>query len=179
MSNKVLIIHPDNECVEFPIYQTLYKGKPYTIVDNPSIADAELRKLIEEHDVIVILGCFLHEGLLAKNIDTGKDFLLIDDTHVELLKRKIVYSISGKRYFEERGVPGLHTGTILTSGFEATLYEVEGTEEEIVNSALRLMTIIGDTLNIPSTREKRAKIFAEYNGIDPISIFNKKEIIAL
>lgn len=179
MSNKVLIIHPDNECVEFPIYQTLYKGKPYTIVDNPSIADAELRKLIEEHDVIVILGCFLHEGLLAKNRDTGKDFLLIDDTHVELLKRKIVYSISGKSYFEERGVPGLHTGTILTSGFEATLYEVEGTEEEIVNSALRLMTIIGDTLNIPSTREKRAKIFAEYNGIDPISIFNKKEIIAL
>ena len=179
MSTKVLVIHPDNEYIGFPVFQTLYQGKPYTIVEDSNISDAELRKLIEEHDVIVMLGCFLHEGLLAQNKDTGKYFLLIDDTHIDLLKRKFVYSISGKRYFEERGVPGLHTGTILTSGFEATLYDVEGTEEEIVNSALRLISIIGDTFDIQDVQEKKVKIFAEYDGIDPISIFNKKQIIAL
>lgn len=179
MHNKVLIIHPDNDCVEFPIYQTLYKGKPYTIIKDSCIADTELRKLIEDHDVIVMLGCFHLDGLLVKNKDTGRYFSLIDETHIELLKRKIVYSIGGKGYFEKHGISGLHIGTILTSGFEASLYEIDGTEEEIINSALRLMAIIGDTLLIQDKREKRAKIFAEYNGIDPISMFNKKKIIAL
>ena len=179
MNEKILVIHPNNEYYGFEIFQNIYKDRACTVITDSSISDGFLRILIERHDAIVIIGCFIEEGLLARNAKTGKDFILINETYVDLLKQKRVYSIGGKDYFTKHKVLGLHTGVILTSGFQASLYEIDATEEEIVCSALRLMTIIGDALEISHPREIEAKIFAEYDGIAPVSLFNKKGIIAL
>jgi hypothetical protein len=179
MNNRVLVIHTDKESAGFEIFQTLYMNKAYTVVDEPDISPDELRRLITEHDVVILIGCFCHDGFLATNTITRKDFVLIDDSYIELLRQKTVYSIGGRRYFERHNVPGLHTGTILTSSFEASLYEIDTPEEEIINSALRLISIIGDTIQVQTPREKKAKILTEYDGFDPMSLFNINEIIAL
>ena len=179
MNQSVLVIHTDKESAGFEMFQTLYMDKPYTVVDKPDISPDELRRLIAEHDVIILIGCFCHDGLLATNPITLNDFVLIDDSYIEILRQKTVYSIGGRRYFERHNVPGLHIGTILTSGFEASLYEIDAPEVEIINSALRIISIIGDTIHSQTPREKKAKILAEYDGFDPVSLFNKNEIIAL
>ena len=179
MNNRVLVIHTDKESAGFEIFQTLYMNKAYTVVDEPDISPDELRRLITEHDIVILIGCFCHDGLLATNPITLKDFVLIDDSYVELLRQKTVYSIGGRRYFERHNVPGLHTSTILTSSFEASLYEIDAPEEKIINSALRLISIIGDTIQVQTPREKKAKILTEYDGFDPMSLFNINEIIAL
>lgn len=179
MKQSVLVIHTDKESAGFEIFQTLYMNKAYTVVDEPDISPDELRRLITEHGVVILIGCFCHDGLLATNPVTRKDFVLIDDSYIELLRQKTVYSIGGRRYFERHNVPGLHIGTILTSGFEASLYEIDAPEEEIISSALRLISIVGDTIQARGPREKKAKILAEYSGVDSLSVFNKNEIIAL
>lgn len=179
MNNRVLVIHTDKESAGFDIFQTLYMNKAYTVVDEPDISPDELRQLIAEHDVIILIGCFCPDGMLATNPKTKREFLLIDDSYIELLRQKTVYSIGGRRYFERHNVPGLHIGTILTSGFEASLYEIDAPEEEIINSALRLISIVGDTIQARGPREKNAKILAEYSGLDSLSAFYKNEIIAL
>lgn len=179
MKQSVLVIHTDKESAGFEIFQTLYMDIAYTVVDKPDISPNELRRLIAEHDAIILIGCFVQDGLLATNPITRKDFVLIDDSFIELLRQKTVYSIGGRRYFERHNVPGLHIGTILTSGFEASLYEIDAPEEEIISSGLRLISIIGDTIQVQTPREKDAKILAEYDGFDPVSLFNKNEIIAL
>ena len=179
MNNRVLVIHTDKESAGFEIFQTLYMNKAYTVVDEPDISPDELRRLITEHGVVILIGCFCHDGLLATNPVTRKDFVLIDDSYIELLRQKTVYSIGGRRYFERHNVPGLHTGTILTSSFEASLYEIDVQEEEIISSALRLISIVGDTIQARDPREKNAKILAEYSGLDSLSAFHKNEIIAL
>lgn len=179
MRQSVLVVHTDKESAGFEIFQTLYMDKAYTVVDKPDISSEELRLLIAEHDVIILIGCFVQEGMLATNTMTRKDFVLIDDSYIELLKRKIVYSIGGRWYFESHNVQGLHIGTILTSGFEASLYEIDAPEEEIISSALRLISIIGDTIQLQDPREKKTKILAEYDELDSLSTFNKNEIIAL
>ena len=179
MNNRVLVIHTDKESAGFEIFQTLYMNKAYTVVDEPDISPDELRRLIAEHDAIILIGCFVQDGLLATNPITRKDFVLIDDSYIELLRQKTVYSIGGRRYFERHNVPGLHIGTILTSGFEASLYEIDAPEEEIINSALRLISIIGDTIQVQTPREKKKKILAGYDGFAPVSLFNINEIIAL
>lgn len=179
MNNRVLVIHTDKESAGFEMFQTLYMNKAYTVVDEPDISPDELRQLIAEHDVIILVGCFVQDGLLATNPITRKDFVLIDDSYIELLRQKTVYSIGGRRYFERHNVPGLHTGTILTSSFEASLYEIDVQEEEIISSGLRLISIIGDTIQVQTPREKKAKILAEYDEFDTVSLFNKNEIIAL
>lgn len=179
MNQSVLVIHTDKESAGFEIFQTLYMDKAYTVVDEPDISPDELRQLITEHDVIILIGCFCQDGLLATNPKTKGEFLLIDDTYIELLKQKILYSIGGRRYFEKHRVSGLHIGTILTSGFEASLYEIDAHEEEIISLGLRLISIIGDTIQVQTPREKKEKILAEHDGFDPVSLFNKNEIIAL
>ena len=179
MKQSVLVIHTDKESAGFEIFQTLYMNKAYTVVDEPDRSPDELRRLIAEHGVVILIGCFCHDGLLATNPVTRKDFVLIDDSYIELLRQKNVYSIGGRRYFERHRVSGLHIGTILTSSFEASLYEIDAPEEEIVNSALRLISIVGDTIQARGPREKKAKILAEYSGLDSLSAFNKNEIIAL
>ena len=179
MNNRVLVIHTDKESAGFEIFQTLYVNKAYTVVDEPDISPDELRRLIAEHDIVILIGCFCHDGLLATNPVTRKDFVLIDDSYIGLLRQKTVYSIGGRRYFERHRVSGLHIGTILTSSFEASLYEIDAPEEKIVSSALRLVSIIGDTIQLQDPREKKTKILAEYDELDPFSIFNKNEIIAL
>ena len=179
MNNRVLVIHTDKESAGFEIFQTLYMDKPYTVVDKPDISPDELRQLSAEHDVIILIGCFVHDGLLATNPITLKDFVLIDDSYIELLRQKTVYSIGGRRYFEKHNVPGLHIGTILISGFEASLYEIDAPEEEIVNSALRLISIIGDTIQVHAPCEKKAKILTNYSEETPVEKFNIGNIIAL
>ena len=179
MTQSVLVIHTDKESAGFEIFQTLYMNKAYAVVDEPDISPDELRRLITEHDIIILMGCFCQDGLLATNPITLKDFVLIDETYIELLRQKTVYSIGGRRYFEGHNVPGLHTGTILTSSFEASLYEVDAPEEEIVNSALRLISIIGDTIQVQTPREKKKKNLAGYDGFAPVSLFNINEIFAL
>lgn len=179
MNNRVLVIHTDKESAGFEIFQTLYMNKAYTVVDEPDISPDELRRLIAEHDAIILIGCFVQGGLLATNPITRKDFVLIDDSYIELLRQKTVYSIGGRRYFERHNVPGLHIGTILTSGFEASLYEIDAPEEEIINSALRLISIIGDTIHSQTPCEKKAKILTKYSGETPVEKFNIGNIITL
>ena len=157
MNQSVLVIHTDKESAGFEIFQALYMDKPYTVVDKPDMSPEELRQLIVEHDIIILIGCFCQDGLLATNPITLKDFVLIDDSYIELLRQKTVYSIGGRRYFERHNVPGLHIGTILTSGFEASLYEIDAPEEEIIRSALSLVSIIGDTIQLRAPREEKAK----------------------
>jgi hypothetical protein len=179
MNNRVLVIHTDKESAGFEMFQTLYMDKPYTVVDKPDISPEELRQLIVEHDVIILIGCFCHDGFLATNTITRKDFVLIDDSYIELLRQKTVYSIGGRRYFERHNVPGLHTGTILTSSFEASLYEIDAPEAKIVSSALKLISIIGDTIHLQAPREKKAKIVVEYTGKMLVEQFNRMSIVAL
>ena len=179
MNENILVIHPDTDSIDFEIFQAIYQNRSCTIIMDPSLPENNIRELIEEHDVIVLIGCFDKDGLLARNSETGRYYILINETYIKLLKQKRVYSIGGKDYFAKHGVPGLHTGAILTSSFVASLYDIEATEEEIVCSAMRLMSILGDTLEMSDLREMEAKIFAEYDNIDPVSSFNKNEIIAL
>ena len=179
MKQSVLVIHTDKENAGFEIFQTLYMDKPYTVVDKPDTSPEELRQLITEHGVVIIIGCFCHDGLLATNPVTRKDFVLIDDSYIELLRQKNVYSIGGRRYFERHNVPGLHTGTILTSSFEASLYEIDAPEEKIINSALRLISIIGDTIHLQTPCEKKAIILTKYSGETPVEKFNIGNIIEL
>ena len=61
MNNRVLVIHTDKESAGFEIFQTLYMNKAYTVVDEPDISPDELRRLIAEHDAIILIGCFVQD----------------------------------------------------------------------------------------------------------------------
>ena len=74
---------------------------------------------------------------------------------------------------------GLHIDSVLTSTFEAMLYDIDASEDEIRDSAQRLMSIIREVISIKDPREMRTKILEEYTGNAQATLFNRKSIIAL
>jgi hypothetical protein len=179
MNNNVLVIHPDDGSVGYDIYQYLYDGLGYDIISDASISDSELTSSIAEHETIIIIGCFTDDGMVMFSKTEHNSFYFINDSHVALLKNKRIISIGGRRFFEQNEVSGLHIDAILTSTFEATLYDIDATEDEIRDSALRFMSIVRSVLDVRNPREMRAKIFEEYSEKTPVEKFNKKGIIAL
>ena len=179
MNNNVLVIHPDDGSVGYDIYQYLYDGLGYDIISDASISDSELRASIAEHETIIIIGCFTNEGMVVFSKTEHNSFYFINDSHIALLQNKRIISIGGRRFFERHKVSGLHIDSVLTSTFEAMLYDIDASEDEIRDSAQRLMSIIREVISIKDPREMRTKIIEEYTGNAQATLFNRKSIIAL
>ena len=176
---STLIIHPDDNSVNRDIFTTIYDGKGYDVIEDVEISDEELRAQINTHDTIVFLWNSGSEGLLVWDKD-GKPRYMIDDTHVDLLRDKRLVSIGGKKFFEEHGLSGLHTGTILTSSFAACLYDIEGYSDEYIKESLKpLMLAIRDTLEMENPLEMKRTILERYNADDAITQFNRNSIAVL
>lgn len=179
MNNNVLVIHPDDGSVGYDIYQYLYDGLGYDIISDASISDSELRASIAEHETIIIIGCFTDDGMVMFSKTEHNSFYFINSSHIVLLKNKRIISIGGTGFFQQHKVSGLHIDAILTSTFEATLYDIDATEDEIRDSAQRLMSIIREVISIKDPCEMRTKILEKYTGNAQAILFNRKSIVAL
>ena len=122
------------------------------------MSDTELWAQINAHDTIVLFWSEGADGLIVWN-KSGKPRYMIDETHVEMLRGKRLLSIGGKEFFQRHGLSGFYTDTIISSGFEACLYDIEDySDEEIRESLMLLMLAIRDTMEMNELQEmKREK----------------------
>ena len=177
---SILIIHPDDICsVNRDVFQTIYDGKGYDVIEDVEISDAELRAQINTHDAIVLFWSGGADGLVVWN-KNRKPRYMIDETHVEMLRGKRLLSIGGKEFFQRHGLSGFHTDTIISSGFEACLYDIEDySDEEIRESLMLLMLAIRDTMEMNELQEMKRVILGRYNADDAITQFNRNSIAVL
>ena len=177
---SILIIHPDDICsVNRDVFQTIYEGKDYDVIDEAEISNEELRAQIDTHDTIVLFWVGGADGLIVWN-KNGKPRYMIDETHVEMLRGKRLLSIGGKEFFQRHGLSGFHTDTIISSGFEACLYDIEDySDEEIRESLMLLMLAIRDTMEMNELQEMKRVILGRYNADDAITQFNRNSIAVL
>ena len=148
-------------------------------MDDAEISDEELRAQINTHDAIVLFWSGGADGLVVWN-KNGKPRYMIDETHVEMLRGKRLLSIGGKEFFQRHGLSGFHTDTIISSGFEACLYDIEDySDEEIRESLMLLMLAIRDTMEMNELQEMKRVILGRYNADDAITQFNRNSIAVL
>ena len=176
----MLVIHPDDICsLNRDLFQTIYEGKGYDVVEDVEIYDEELLAQINTHDAIVLFWSGGAEGLIVWD-KNGKPRYLIDDAHVELLRGKRLLSIGGKSFFERFGLTGLHTDTIISSGFEACLYDIgDYSDKDVAESLMSLMLAIRDTMELENFVEMKEVILERYNAEDSITQFNRDSIAVL
>ena len=176
----ILIIHPDDICsVNRDVFQTIYDGKGYDVIEDVEISDAELRAQINTHDAIVLFWSGGADGLIVWN-KNGKPRYMIDETHVEMLRGKRLLSIGGKSFFEKFNLAGLHTDTIISSGFEACLYDMgDYSDKDVAESLMSLMLAIRDTMELENFVEMKEVILERYNPEDSITQFNRNSIAVL
>ena len=75
---------------------------------------------------------------------------------------------------------GFHSGMIISEQMEALMYGIEGySDEDIVESLMPLMHAMHDTLEMEDLEEMKRIILERYNATDPITWFNRRNILIL
>ena len=177
---KVLVIHPDDMSTD--MLKAIYEGKGYDVINDPAISDDEVVEQIKSHDKIIMLGHGNPYGLISWNRATGEVRYIINDSHAELLKTKETYSMwcHSDEFFENHGMKGFHSGMIISERSEACAYGIRGyTDEDVAMTMMPLMFAMHDTLEMEDLEEMRRIILERYDADDPITAFNRKNILIL
>ena len=142
---KTLVIHPDDPTTYFltDIYSDTSIKQDWTII-NTNVPNKVLRKHIEEHDRIIMLGHGTPDGLL------GYGKYVIDFEYVSLLKEKECVCIwcNADQFVEKHNIKGFYTGMIISEVYEAKFCGVEATSREVFDSNILFASTIKKSFDV-------------------------------
>lgn len=173
--SRTLVIHLKDKTTDF--LKLIYKDKDYDIINNFK-SQTQLRKAIENHDKIIMMGHGVPRGLI-----NPKGFgLAIDDTFADLLREKETISIWcwSDQYFRRNNIKGFHTGMIISECGEQkyALGKVYLNKEKQLANMEQFATIVGECIE-KTPKEMQDYILKHYNGEDAVTQYNRNNIIVL
>lgn len=195
MDKKVLVIHPEDPSTDFLC--KIYDGKGYDVLRHPHIFESiDLARMIDEHDKIIMLGHGTPSGLI--NVDywfgsSEHDFFksreyrpyIVGDKFAYFLNKKETVSIwCNSDQFYKRNKIGhgeLHTGMIISETSEQmyVLGKVYLDEEEQLENMNRFATVVGECIEMEDYAEMQDYILNHYTGDDPVTQFNRNNILLI
>jgi hypothetical protein len=155
---KTLVIHPKDTSTDF--LKAIYANKGWEVIDwNPS--NSGLKKLIKEHDRIIMLGHGCGDGLY------GFDRFIVDSNLVYLLREKICICIwcYAHQFVEKYGLNGFHTDMFISEYEEAILECIDGTYDEITESNIKFAEIVNQYIDEPNSLELIKENYLPINDI--------------
>lgn len=165
---KTLVIHPKDNSTDFLSH--IYKDKNFTVV-NDNIGNSKKRKLLKEHDRIIILGHGTKDGLF------GHKKFMIDSNDVATLREKEIVAIwcNADEFVKKYGLKGFYTGMFISEIDEAYYEGVYGlTTDEIEKSNNDFAKILGKHLD---SKNILKKVKEEYKNDDSsVVIFNSQRL---
>ena len=168
--SRTLVIHPSDRSTDFLKY--IYKNKDYDVIsERKDLNDSNLRKAIEEHDRIIMLGHGTPHGLI---------FTPINNSYGELLRTKETITIwcNSDMYALANGLKGFHTGMIISEVVEAkyVLGCAPLNEKETLANMTRFAKVVGRCIE-KTPREMQKYIWKHYKGEDMVTQFNRSRIM--
>jgi len=165
---KTLVIHPKDESTDFLSY--IYNGKDFLVITE-NTGNSKIRKLLKEHDRIIMLGHGSKDGLF------GHKKFMIDSNNVATLREKEIVAIwcNADEFVKKYGLKGFYTGMFISEIDEAYYEGVYGLSyEEIEKSNNDFAKILGKYLNDSEVLEK---VKSEYKDDDSaVVIFNRDRL---
>jgi len=157
----------------------VYRNKPdWTVCRDNGISKNALIKLIQNHNRIIMLGHGTPFGL----INSACSGYLIDDSYANLLRTKECVSIwcYSDEYFKRNNIKGSHTGMIISEVSEEAfiLGDIPLEANEIYSNMVKFSKIVGECID-KSPEDMKQHILNNYAGDDPVTQFNRKNIIVL
>lgn len=136
---KTLVIHPNDRTTDF--LDVIYADLDCTVVTR-DISDFELKRLIANHDRIIMLGHGFHGGLF------GHGRIIINSTHVELLRNKKLVGVwcFANLFFEPHGLLGIYTDMIISETQEAEVFGVDCTAKQVDESNREFALAVRDAI---------------------------------
>lgn len=184
--SDTLVIHPHDPSTE--MLQYVYEGHCFDVLEDPNIPQERLKELIALHDTIIILGHGTGAGLAYPSaihgLKPGPDgkLFMVDDSFASLLREKRTISMwcFSDRYFRRNRIKGFHTGMIISERQEAELMlgHCPLSDEELRENMVSLSKALSGCID-KSPLEMRSYVLDHYQGEDPITQFNRKNIIVV
>lgn len=178
---RTLVIHPNDPTTD--CLSVIYEGKEdWEVIRNPNTSREEVEKAIRRADRVIMLGHGTPEGLLAGGARGRFDHYIIDDSFTRLLAEKETYSIwcNSNAFFEDRGMKGFHTGMILSEVAEE--YFILGgaplNKDEMAENMKLFCGTCAKYIDL-EPEEMKEKVLEEYVGSDPVTMYNRDNIIIL
>lgn len=165
---KTLVIHPKDDTTDF--LSNIYRNKNFTVItENPQ--NSKLRKLLKEHDRIIMLGHGSKDGLF------GHKRMIIDSNDVATLREKEIVAIwcNADEFVKKYNLKGFYSGMFISEIDEAYYEGVYGiTVDEIEKSNNDFGKILGKYLDDENVLEL---VKNEYKNDDSsVVIFNRERL---
>lgn len=185
MKKTTLVIHPKDISTGF--LTRIYKDKDWDIIRSWPNDQASLKRLMDCYDRIIMMGHGTPSGLLNTDSFYTNNLVIpqyvIDNFFVDLLQKKETISIwcLSDRFARQYKLPGFHTGMIISEVCEAqyVLGKMPLTAEETLDNMNLFADAIGRHIDDPNLLKMQKSIQEEYNRDDPVSVFNRENIIML
>lgn len=184
MEKATLVIHPKDASTDF--LTRIYKDKDWTSIRSWPQDPASLKRFINCYDRIIMMGHGTPSGLLNVGSfygDEPNQFYVIDNYFADLLQTKETVSIwcHSDQFARQYKLPGFHTGMIISEVSEAqyVLGKTPLNAEETLDNMNLFADVVGKHIDNPNLLEMQKLIREQYNRDDPVSAFNRDNIIML
>ena len=174
---KTLIIHPQDQSTDF--LKGIYKRMKLATVVTGEKSKSTLKKLIKEHDRIMMMGHGWSNGLFntrSANFKTGG--LVIDKEYVELLKEKecIFIWCQAHDFVKENELKGFNTGMFISEVGEATWFDIYTTQKIVDESNYEFVKIFKQhrTENPKMILKHVRTKYKKLGETNPIAEYNSK-----
>jgi hypothetical protein len=177
---KNLIIHPKDHTTNF--LSQIYTPLSNKTVINGGVTKYELRKLIEIHDRVIMLGHGSPYGLMSVGQFPEAGFHIVDESMVELLKEKpdnIFIWCHADQFVQRHGLSGLCSAMFVSEIGEAICYGFDEIDWDLIDESNDgFASILGKFINEP-VPIIYSRLFLEYGLLaktNPIAKFNLERL---
>eukprot|EP01091_Cochliopodium_minus_P016970 TRINITY_DN6526_c0_g1_i1.p1 TRINITY_DN6526_c0_g1~~TRINITY_DN6526_c0_g1_i1.p1 ORF type:complete len:188 (-),score=37.40 TRINITY_DN6526_c0_g1_i1:439-1002(-) len=179
IGKKILIVHPKDESTSFlkPIYEKLENK---TVITG-GISKKRLIELIDENEIIIMMGHGMPSGLMSMNQFDTNDSFIIGHNNVEHLKKKeynIFIWCNADEFVNEFNLKGFYSGMFISEVEEAEYCGLGIVDHKLVQEsndffAVELGKLFSQNLSLEeisiSIKQKYSKIaesnlIAKYNN---------------
>ena len=148
---KTLIIHPEDYSTEF--LSQIYAPIVNKTVITEEVSKSEIRKLIDSHDRVLMLGHGSPNGLLSIDMFPDAGSYIIDDSMVLSLKNKtncLFIWCNSDQFVQRHGLSGLCTGMFISEIAEADYYGFDNIDVDLIDqSNERFVSVLSKYINEP------------------------------
>jgi len=171
-----LIIHPKDQSTNFlkPIYASI----PNKTVINGGISKSDLRKLIKNHDRVLMLGHGSHLGLLSVGQFPDASSYIIDNSYSDLLLDKeenMFIWCNADQFVQRLGLNGFFIGMFISEVSEAYYLGYSITNRNLIKESNECFaTIVSRNIHLPLNVFYK-NVIREYGVLaktNPIAKFN-------
>jgi hypothetical protein len=175
-----LIIHPKDQTTDF--LKEIYAHINYKTVIDGNVSKAELIKLIDIHDQVLMLGHGSPMGLFSKNQFTNTGSYIIDESVAGSLRKKtnnVFIWCFADQFVKRNGLNGFYSGMFISEVSEAFSWGYYVSNRNLIDeSNERFASIVSKHIHQPLDElyENVIQEYAIMAKANPIAQFNMERL---